>query len=153
MRWPFGYDVSELLFRALFSSIFLGLGAEHLFDDHLIQQLMPAWVPAPRLASIGVGVVLLTGGGLVLAGYQLRRAAWLLGAFLVVVTVTVHLPGVVLPPPASMGESAWTWTVLQRSNLVKNLCLLGVCVQLGWHKPGRYALDDWLRRQADQPSR
>ena len=28
-----------------------------------------------------------------------------------------------------------------RSNLVKNLCLLGVCVQLGQHVPGRYSLD------------
>ena len=42
------------------------------------------------------------------------------------------------------------WPVLQRSNLAKNLCLLGVCVQLGWHKPGRYSLDAWLaaRREA-----
>ncbi|MCB9780885.1 MAG: DoxX family membrane protein, partial [Alphaproteobacteria bacterium] len=136
MRWPFGYDVSELMFRVLFSSIFLGLGAEHLFSDQLIQQLMPTWMPAPRVVSICAGLVLLTGGVQVLLGLHLRRAAWLLGAFLVVVTAVVHVPGVLLPPPADFGEAEWMWTVLQRSNLVKNLCLLGVCVQLGWHRPG-----------------
>lgn len=141
MRWPFGYDISELLFRVLFSSIFLGLGAEHLVDDRLIMELMPAWVPWPRLVSLSAGLVLLTGGSMVLIGWRLRRAAWILGIFLVLVTATVHLPGVVTPPPEGMGEQGWMWTVLQRSNLVKNLCLMGVCIQLGWHRPGRFSLD------------
>lgn len=140
-RWPFGYDISELLFRVLFSSIFLGLGAEHLVDDHLIMRLMPAWMPAPQLDSMVAGVILLTGGTMVLLGWQLRRAAWLLGTFLVVVTALVHVPGVLLQPPAGMGDQGWMWTVLQRSNLVKNVCLLGVCIQLGWHRPGRFSFD------------
>lgn len=141
LRWPFGYDLSELMFRALFSSIFLALGAEHLVDDRLIMELMPAWVPAPRLMSVTAGLVLLLGGTMVLLGWQLRRAAWLLGAFLVVVTAVVHIPGVLLPAPSELGQQEWLWVVLQRSNLVKNLCLLGVCVQLGWHRPGRYSVD------------
>jgi hypothetical protein len=29
-------DVNELIFRVLFSSIFLGLGGEHIVDDRLI---------------------------------------------------------------------------------------------------------------------
>jgi len=151
LRWPLGYDSSELLFRALFSTIFLGLGAEHLVDDHLILQLMPEWVPWPHLCSLASGVVLLVGGTMVLLGWHLRRAAWILGSFLVVVTVLVHLPGVIFPPPARLGDDAWMWTVLQRSNLVKNVCLLGVCVQLGWHRPGRFSVDGRRARRGGQP--
>ena len=150
MRWPLNRYQSELLFRVLFSTIFLGLGAEHVVDDTLIMKLMPAWVPTPRLVSLASGLVLLTGGGMVLLGYRLQRAAWIMGTFLVLVTAAVHLPAVIQPGPAIEDHHAWMWPVLQRSNLAKNLCLLGVCVQLGWHKPGRYSLDAWLaaRREA-----
>ncbi|MEL6348309.1 MAG: DoxX family protein [Myxococcota bacterium] len=134
-------DWGELLFRVLFSSIFIGLGGEHIVSDDLIQNLMPPWVPAPRLFSVGAGVILLTGGTMVLVGWRLKQAAWILGIFLVVVTATVHLPGVLLSPPPMPEETAWMWTVLQRSNLVKNLCLLGVCILLRDHQPGRYSLD------------
>lgn len=154
MRWPFDRDTSELMFRVLFSSIFVGLGGEHIVDDTLIQQLMPAWVPARRLVSLGAGAVLLTGGTMVLLGWRLVQAAWILGTFLVLVTLAVHLPAVVgvqEPPPLSP-ETAWMWPVLQRSNLVKNLCLLGVCILLGWHRPGRYSLDAALAaRRAGPP--
>lgn len=153
MRWPLNRDQSELLFRLLFSSIFLGLGGEHIVDDTLIMELMPHWVPAPRLVSLATGLLLLTGGTLVLLGWQLVRAAWILGTFLVIVTLTVHLPAVFLPGPTADPDTAWMWPVLQRSNLVKNLCLLGVCVQLGWHKPGRYSLDTWLARRRRERSR
>jgi len=147
MRWPFSRDLSELMFRVLFSSIFIGLGGEHIIDDRLIMQLMPTWVPAPRLVSVGTGVLLLTGGGMVLLGYQLRRAAWLLGVFLVIVTFVVHIPAVFVKMEGLSPEHAWLWPVLQRSNLVKNLCLLGVCIHLAWHTPGRFSLDGWLARR------
>jgi uncharacterized membrane protein YphA (DoxX/SURF4 family) len=136
-------SVGELAFRLLFSSIFLALGGEHIVDDTLIQRLMPGWMPLPDMASLGAGVVLLTGGVMVAIGWRLRAAALLLGAFLVTVTVSVHLPAVVGLVPAPDGTTEWVWTILQRSNLVKNLCLLGVCVQLWWHIPGRYSLQGW----------
>ena len=62
MRTFVNHDVSELLFRLLFSSIFVVLGAEHLFHDELIQQLMPEWVPMRRVVSVASGVTLLLGG-------------------------------------------------------------------------------------------
>lgn len=154
MRWPFDRDTSELMFRVLFSSIFLGLGGEHIVDDTLIQQLMPGWVPLRRLVSLGAGAVLVTGGTMVLLGWRLIQAAWILGTFLVLVTVAVHLPAVVgvAQAPDLAPDNAWLWPVLQRSNLVKNLCLLGVCILLGWHRPGRYSLDAWLAgRRAAAP--
>ena len=150
MRWPFGRDTNELLFRALFSTIFLGLGGEHLFHDELIQRMMPGWVLFPRLVSIASGLVLVTGGSMVFAGYRLRLAARILGTFLVVVTLAVHLPGVLGEPRAMDADDIWMWTVLQRSNLVKNLCLFGVCIQLGQHTPGRYSVEGWLRTRAER---
>src|SRR5437879_1044105 len=51
-------DTRDLIFRGLFSSIFLGLGCEHQLDDRLLQHFMPAWVQYPMLASRLSGVVL-----------------------------------------------------------------------------------------------
>ena len=153
MRWPFDRDTSELMFRVLFSSIFVGLGGEHIVDDTLILHLMPDWVPLQRVVSVGAGLVLLTGGTMVLLGWRLVQAAWILGTFLVLVTLAVHVPAVlgVQAAPHMDLETAWMWPVLQRSNLVKNLCLLGVCILLGWHRPGRYSLDAWLGRASAAP--
>ena len=146
LRWPFSKDFNELVFRILFSSIFLGLGGEHLLADDMIQNLMPTWVPWPRGVSIASGLVLLFGGTLVLIGYRVHLAAYILGAFLVAVTLTVHVPAVFIDMPTLPEQHQWLWTVLQRSNLVKNMCLLGVCFQLGYHRTGRYSLDGWQGR-------
>lgn len=143
-------DARDLVFRALFSSIFVGLGLEHLLDDRLIQHLMPAWVLWPRFVSALTGAILLAGGASILLGYHLRLGARLLGAFLVLVSLTVHVPGLFSSPPAMGGEFEWLWTVFQRSNLAKNLCLFGVCVHLTTHEPGRYSLD--ARRTGPPPA-
>ena len=150
----FDQDLQDLTFRGLVSVIFVGLGLEHIASDALIQALMPAWVPEPRLTSILCGVVLLTGGLSLLLGYAVRRGAQLLAIFLVVVTLAVHLPGLV-QAPASIPEGwTWLWTVFQRSNFVKNICLLGVCIHLMRHKPGRLSLEAWLtaRRSVHTPT-
>jgi uncharacterized membrane protein YphA (DoxX/SURF4 family) len=140
-------DVRDLIFRGLFSSIFLGLGSEHLLDDRLIRHLMPEWVMFPTAASRASGVVLLLGGLSILSGYQLQLGARLLGAFLIVVTFAVHVPGCFAVPPDIPADAAWIWTVLQRSNLVKNVCLFGVCVHLTTQAPGRFSVDAWLKRR------
>ncbi len=140
-------DLRDLIFRGLFSTIFLGLGSEHLLDDRLIQHLMPAWVQHPMLASRLSGAVLLLGGLSILAGYRMQLGARLLGAFLLVVTLAVHLPGIFYVPASIPPDAGWIWVVLQRSNLVKNVCLFGVCVHLTTHAPGRYSLDAWRARK------
>lgn len=140
-------DTRDLIFRGLFSSIFLGLGSEHLLDDRLIQHFMPAWVGYPMLASRISGCVLLIGGVSILLGYRIQLGARLLGAFLFVVTLAVHLPGVFRVPPGIPADAAWLWAVFQRSNLVKNLCLFGVCVHLTTHAPGRFSIDAWRARR------
>ena len=147
-------DTRDLIFRALFSTIFLGLGSEHLMDDRLIQHFMPAWVGYPTLASRFSGFVLLVGGLSILTGYRIQLGARLLGAFLLVVTLTVHLPGVFQVPAGIPADAAWLWAVFQRSNLVKNLCLFGVCVHLTTQAPGRFSIDAWrARRLSGEPER
>src|SRR6187402_142834 len=141
-------DTRDLIFRGLFSTIFLGLGGEHLFDDRLIQHFMPTWVGFPLLASRVSGFVLLIGGLSILTGYRMQLGARLLGAFVFIVTLTVHVPGVFQIPSGIPAESAWLWTVFQRSNLVKNLCLFGVCVHLTTQAPGRFSIDAWRARRA-----
>ena len=140
-------DVRDLIFRSLFSTIFLGLGSEHLLDDRLILHLMPAWVGHPMLASRASGTVLLLGGLSILLGYHMQLGARLLGAFLLIVTLAVHVPGCFSVPASIPGDAAWIWTVLQRSNLVKNVCLFGVCVHLTTQAPRRYSLDAWRARK------
>lgn len=146
-------DLTDLIFRVLFSSIFVGLGFEHIFSDAIIQGLMPDWMgDTKRLFSIGAGVVLLTGAASLLLGYRTQLGAALLGSFVVVVTVVIHLPGLVYSPEGLPPEWSWLWQVFQRSNFVKNLCLFGVCVHLLTHEVGRYSLDAWLeRRRAGSP--
>lgn len=150
---PWNRDLQDLVFRGLFSAIFVGLGLEHIFSDALIQALMPAWVPVPRLTSILCGLILLSGGLSLLLGYAVRRGAQVLAVFLVVVTAAVHLPGLLLMPEEIPHEWTWLWVVFQRSNFVKNICLLGVCVHLTHHQPGQFSLESWLaRRRTAQPS-
>jgi uncharacterized membrane protein YphA (DoxX/SURF4 family) len=141
------HDRTDLVFRVLFSSIFLALGLEHLFDDGLIRQMMPALLPFKRAVSVCCGLWLLAGGGMLLTGWHTRRAAAMLGAFLVVVTAVVHLRGVLGLPDGLPEDWGWLWQVYQRSNLVKNLCLLGVCFHLLNHEPGRFSLDHLLERR------
>lgn len=133
-------NLSDLLFRVLFSSIFLGLGMEHIFSDSLIMLLMPAWLPDPRTVSIISGCILISGGTMILLGWNVRIAAMVLGSFVITVTLTVHLPGLFTQPTAIPSECSWLWTVFQRSNFVKNLCLLGVCFHLLHHQVGRYSI-------------
>ena len=146
MRTLVNHDVSELLFRLLFSSIFVVLGAEHLFDDALIQQLMPEWLPMKRALSIASGIILLVGGASIALGVRVQEGAILLGLFLIVVTAVVHVPGMLQPTTLVAADDMWLWDLYQRSNFIKNVCLLGVCFHLLTHEPGPYTLPGYLER-------
>lgn len=140
-------DAADLIFRLFFCLIFVGLGAEHMFSDELIQRLMPEWVPSPRIVSFLCGAWLFTWGSLIAIGWRVKWAAIALGAFVVAVTIAVHAPGVLTRPVNIPEEAAWMWDILQRTNLVKNICLLGVCFHLLHHEVGRYSVEKWLLRR------
>ena len=91
-------DFSDLLFGVLFCLTFIALGGEYLVKDDLIQKLMPSWFPLPKIVSIGCGLILLLGGGLIALGYNLRFTAILLGTFLIIVTPLVHGPAILSNP-------------------------------------------------------
>jgi len=79
------------------------------------------------------------GGTLVLFG----RATGL-GAFAAVVTLAVHVPGGLARPIFVESEALWLWDILQRTNLVKNICLLGGCFHFLHHRLGKYSLARYL---------
>ncbi|MBK1878854.1 DoxX family protein [Pelagicoccus mobilis] len=140
-------DFADLVFRLLFSLIFIGLGGEHLLSDELIQKLMPEWMPGPRFVSIFCGIILFTGGSMIAVGYRLKLAAILLGSFLVLVSAVVHAPALQgIASPVADPRDQWLWETLQRSNFVKNLCLLGVCMMLPFYTPGRWSLERMLKK-------
>jgi uncharacterized membrane protein len=91
-------DFADLLFLFLFCLTFIALGGEHLVKDDLIQKLMPSWVPLPKIVSIGCGLILLLGGGLIALAHNLRFAPILLGTFLIIVTTIVHGSPILINP-------------------------------------------------------
>lgn len=91
-------DFADLLFRVLFCLTFIDLGGEYLVKDDLIQKLMPNWLPITKIVSIGYGLILLLGGGLIALGYNLSFTAILLGAFLIIVTPIIHAPDILNNP-------------------------------------------------------
>ncbi len=141
------YNLADVIFRVLFSLIFLGLGAEHLVDDTLIQYVMPAWMPLKWEVSKLSGLILISGGFLVFAGYKLRLAALVLGVFVLLVSVVVHIPVINTVPTGLPEQWHWMWDVYQRSNLAKNLCLVGVCTTLLHYNVGVYSLEHWLSKR------
>jgi|TARA_B100000315_G_C14397588_1_gene504918 putative oxidoreductase len=141
------YQFTDFLFRALFSLIFIGLGFEHIFQDAQIQSMMPAWLPLKRLISLSVGLLLLTGGFSLLCGYKVKLGAVILGIFLVIVSLTIHLPALAQIPQDLPQDWHWLWNVYQRSNLFKNLCLLGGCFQLANHRIGRFSVEHYLMKR------
>jgi uncharacterized membrane protein YphA (DoxX/SURF4 family) len=145
------YQFTDFLFRSLFSLIFIALGFEHLFQDQLIQLMMPYWIVNKHLFSLAAGVVLLGGGFSLLIGYKVRLGATILGLFLVLATILIHIPGVMMKPAGFPQEWGWLWDVYQRSNLIKNLCLLGGCFHLTNHKLGRFSLEYYLLQKHKEP--
>lgn len=145
MNKPHKKDYADLVFRLLFSSIFLGLGMEHLFQDELVQKLMPDWFVYKRVLSILAGCVLVSGACSLITGYKVREASVLLSGFLVTVTLVIHLPELSGRPAGLTEDWVWLWQVFQRSNFVKNVCLLGVCVHLYSYEPGYFT---WERARA-----
>ena len=134
-------DTTDLIFRSLFCLIFICLGFEHLFSDKLIQELIPSWLPAKRFISVFCGFWLIFWGCLIAVGYKVNWSAIALGGFIIIVSLLVHLPALFYYPELLAEQDKWLWDVLQRSNLVKNICLLGVCFLLLNYKVKKYSLE------------
>jgi uncharacterized membrane protein YphA (DoxX/SURF4 family) len=145
------YDMTDVVFRVLFSLIFIGLGGEHIFSNQLIIKMMPSFIPELpcQILSVLSGILLLGCGMMIAVGYQVRMAATLLGIFLILVNLVIHGPALFYEPEGLDEQWSWLWQVYQRSNFVKNLCLFGVCLHLINHKLGRYSFSSKVSSQAN----
>ncbi len=97
-------------------------GLNHLFK---LNQLAPyaasRKVPAPKLAVIVTGLMLLAGGLAILTGLYVQISLWLLVIFLVFVTPWMHNFWAVQDPMQRLGEQV---------NFFKNVGLLGAVLLL-----------------------
>jgi uncharacterized membrane protein YphA (DoxX/SURF4 family) len=95
----------------MFSSLFFGLGFEHLFQDETILKFMPDWVTYRRLISILCGLILLTGALSILLGFRIKQFAKILALFIFLVTLSVHGVALFRTPIDLPQEWKWLWEV------------------------------------------
>jgi uncharacterized membrane protein YphA (DoxX/SURF4 family) len=110
-------DVAFLVGRILFGGYFLYNGLNHLMNTAAMAQYAASrGVPAPELAVLGSGLLILLGGATILLGFLPRAGALLIAIFLVGVTPVMHDFWTVSDPAARLSEMV---------NFTKNLALLG----------------------------
>lgn len=84
-------DVIVLIGRVLFAALFLGSGFSHVIQStQMAQYAGSKGVPAPRVAVIGSGILLVVGGLMVLLGVWADLGALLLVIFLIPTAVLMH---------------------------------------------------------------
>jgi uncharacterized membrane protein YphA (DoxX/SURF4 family) len=111
-----------LLGRILFGGYFLMSGLNHFAHVAMLSGYAQSkGVPAPKLAVIVTGLLLLLGGLSVLFGLYPTIGALALLLFLLPVTFMMHAYWKVQDPQMQMGE---------RMNFVKNLALVGAALLL-----------------------
>jgi len=124
-------DRSDLIFRSLFSLIFIVGGAGH-FGQHevMLTRLEGSpWlslvnsVASPSLLLYMSGVTLLLGGIALLFGFFARQAALLLLVTLIPITFVIHIA------PDHVGP------------LLKNVAIMGGLIHFFVHGPGAYSID------------
>lgn len=134
-------DASDVIFRVLFSLIFLFGGLGHFGNKEALQAglesapnaYLATMIASPELLMSLSGVALLVGGLALAAGFQARWAA--LGLFLVLLamTVTVHI-----------GNSG-----PHIVHVFKNTALLGGLIHFSVKGAGAYSVDALMNRTAD----
>jgi putative oxidoreductase len=92
-------------------------------------------VPAPQILVPFSGVLAILGGLSVALGYKTKYGAWLLVAFLVPVTFTMH---------AFWKETNVMMMTMQTTNFMKNLALIGGSLILAYYGAGPLSLDNYI---------
>lgn len=127
------YDLALVAGRILLGGFFLLSGIRHLTDaDTLAQYAGSKGLPAPKLAVLGTGLLLLAGAASVLAGFLPRLGLGLLALFLVAVTPVMH-------DYWTLGEAQARQA--EQTQFLKNAALLGATLALmSLPTPWAYAL-------------
>jgi uncharacterized membrane protein YphA (DoxX/SURF4 family) len=114
--WP----IVHLVGRIIYGGYFVYNGLNHFLNLAMMTQYAQSkGVPAPRLAVLGSGLMILLGGLSVLLGFHFRWGALLIVLFLIPVTLKMHSFWAVTDP---------TWRMVEMVNFTKNTALLGAAL-------------------------
>jgi uncharacterized membrane protein YphA (DoxX/SURF4 family) len=139
------HDYTDVIARAFFGFLFFSLGLDLLLSGDFHMDVLPWWIPTPGITIIGCGMLLILGGTLIILGVWLQIAAVVLGFFLAFSITGIYLPGFMDIPVGIRVEAEWLWFLLLKSNLMRDLSLLGACIYLFNHELGKFSLEVYLR--------
>ncbi|MGH7533372.1 MAG: DoxX family membrane protein, partial [Gemmatimonadales bacterium] len=106
----------------LFAAFFLNSAYGHFKNVEMMAGYSASkGVPAPKLAVLGTGTLLLLGGLGIILGFEVQWALLCLVIFLVPVTFMMHAYWKVTDPAARMSE---------RMNFLRNVALLGAVLMM-----------------------
>ena len=125
-----------LLGRILYSLMFLSSG-QPLFSGVAVGYASSQGVPLASFLVPFSGVIAIVGGLLIVLGYKTKLGAWLIVAFLIPVTFTMH---------AFWKETDPMQKQMQISNFLKNISMLGGAFLITWFGAGPLSFDN--RRKA-----
>jgi putative oxidoreductase len=129
--------------RLLFSAIFIFSGVNHLTHvNQMVGYAQSAGLPAPRLAIVGSGVMILIAGIFVLLGIFARLGAALLALFLVATAFTMHRFWGLADPQMAMQQQA---------HFMMNIALTGGALILAYFGPGPFSLRVRKGTEAPRP--
>ena len=123
--------------RALFAAIFIASAFGH-FASGTIAAAAQQGVPMANILVPFSGIIAFLGGVSVMLGFRARLGAWLLIAFLLPVTFTMHNFWAI--QNAALAQ-------LQQAMFMKNLALIGGALLIAWFGAGPISLD--ARRRSD----
>ncbi len=118
--------------RLLFSAIFIFSGVNHFIHvNQMVGAVQSAGIPAPRLAILGSGAIILVGGICVLLGIFARLSAVLLALFLLATAFTIHRFWGIADPQMAQD---------QMGHFMKNIAMAGGALILAYFGPGPFSL-------------
>ncbi len=128
------HRVLTIAARILFTQIFILSGITHFTDVGRYAALMHPSIPFREFWVLSSGIVELVGAGMILFDWRPRLGGWLIVAFLLPVTVTVHGYEML----HAEGEAM---RAIQQASFLKGFALIGAALlitQLGvTHAPAR----------------
>jgi putative oxidoreductase len=121
-----------LIGRILFSLIFIMSGGKH-FNEQTIQYAESHGVIMPHLLVPAAGVLAILGGISIVLGFKAKLGGWLIVAFLVPVTFTMHNFWVINDPKEHMTQMVM---------FMKNLSILGGAFIIAYFGAGPISIDE-----------
>ncbi len=127
-------NIPFLIGRILFGGFFIFNAYNHSMQAGPIgQYAISKGVPAPTMAVLGTGIILLLGGMSILLGFKPKIGSTLILIFLVPVTLIMHDFWTVEDPSIRMREMV---------NFMKNTALIGAAlITMAFPKPWAYSLE------------